>query len=106
MAWISMQPNDDAESLEAVIMLRSSGECKFDLSKCDARLRPIAFGSRSCSTKEQHFHSFVGKVASGRWAIGQAGFEDDLVYGTSKELDTHQCYQITASPTSLDWRAS
>ena len=33
------------------------------------RLRPIAFISRICKGKERDYHSFVGEVATGRWAM-------------------------------------
>jgi hypothetical protein len=71
MGWILMQPADDEESVRATKLLKKTGECLFDLSKNGARLRPIAFGSRSCTDIEKSFHSFVGETASGRWAISQ-----------------------------------
>ena len=48
-----------------------TGECRFDLTLKGARLRPIRFGSRRCTPQEQHYHSFVGEAAVGRWAINQ-----------------------------------
>ena len=71
MGWILMQPSDDAESLTATKILKSTGVCHFELTKVGARLKPIAFGSRSCHDNEVNFHSFTGEAASGRWAIGQ-----------------------------------
>ena len=71
MGWILMQPSDDIESAAATELLKKTGECKFDLSKHGARLKPIAFGSRSCGDNETNFHSFTGEGACGRWAIGQ-----------------------------------
>ena len=49
----------------------TAGECLFYLSKNGARLKPIAFGSRSCTSVEKSFHYFTGESASGRWSIGQ-----------------------------------
>lgn len=71
MGWILMQPADDEESQEAIKILLETGECLFDLSPNGPRLRPVAFGSRSCTDMERKLHSFVGEVACGRWAIGQ-----------------------------------
>ena len=71
MGWILMQPADDEESVRATELLRTTGECLFDLCKNGARLRPIAFGSRACTDMERKLHSFLGEVASGRWAISQ-----------------------------------
>jgi hypothetical protein len=66
-----MQPDDFPESLAALDHLTRTGECKFDLTLKGARLRPMRFGSRRCTDSEQNYHSFVGKAAVGRWAIGQ-----------------------------------
>ena len=71
MGWILMQPADDEESHRATAHLLETGECVFDLSKNGTRLRPVAFGSRACSDMERLYHSFVGEVACGRWAISQ-----------------------------------
>ena len=46
MGWIMMQPADDAESTAATTLLLKTSECKFDLTKGGARLRPTGFGSR------------------------------------------------------------
>ena len=71
MGWILMQPADDEKSKQATEKLIKEGVCLFDLSKSGARLKPIAFGSRSCNVNEKHFHSFTGEASCGRWAIGQ-----------------------------------
>jgi hypothetical protein len=71
MGWILMQPNNSEASIVALALLHSDGICTFDLTMNGARLRPIRFGSRSCSERERHFHSFVGEAACGRWAISQ-----------------------------------
>ena len=71
MGWVLVQPANDVESLAASKILTTTGECKFDLSKNGARLKPIAFGSRSCTIIEKCFHSFTGEAASGQWSIGQ-----------------------------------
>ncbi len=69
MAFILMQPASDEKSLAALKVLEETGVCEFDLSMTGARLQPLAFGSRACTPMESHFHSFVGEVASGCWAI-------------------------------------
>ena len=71
MAWILMQPASDKASLEAAKLMETSGDCPFDLTKNGPRLQPVAYGSRSCTEMEKHFHSFVGEVCCGRWAFAQ-----------------------------------
>ena len=71
MEWILMKPADNKESMRASKVLTTTGECLFDLSKHGARLKPIAFGSRSCTLAEKNLHSFTGEAASGRWSISQ-----------------------------------
>ena len=71
MGWIIMQPVDDEDSMRASKVLTTTGKCLFDLSKHGARLKSIAFGSRSCTLAEKNLHSFTGKAASGRWSISQ-----------------------------------
>ena len=71
MGWILMQPDHDVESQKATKQLLATGECLFDVSRTGARLRPVQFGSRACTSVESRFHSFVGEVACGRWAIAQ-----------------------------------
>ena len=66
-----MQPENDEDSKKATVKLLQDGICLFDLSKGGARLKPVAFGSRSCNINEKHFHSFTGEAACGRWAISQ-----------------------------------
>ena len=50
--WILMQTSDDKESIKAIKNLASTGICLFDLSKNGARLKHIAFGSRSCTVNK------------------------------------------------------
>ena len=71
MGWILMQPDDSDASKVALALLRSDGICDFDVSMKGARLRPIRFGSRSCTERERHYHSFVGEAGCGRWGISQ-----------------------------------
>ena len=62
-----MQPADDEEeSIEAALHLQKTGNCTFDLSLHGARLKPIAFGSRSCNENENNFHSFTREGACER----------------------------------------
>jgi hypothetical protein len=71
MGWVLMQPDDSASSIQALHHLRSEGTCKFNVTMHGARLQAIHFGSRGCTDRERHFHSFVGKAACGRWSISQ-----------------------------------
>jgi hypothetical protein len=71
MGWILMQPDHSPASTTTLALLRSTGSCTFDLTMNGARLRPIRFGSRSCTEREHHFHLFVGEAACGWWAISQ-----------------------------------
>ena len=71
MGWILMQPDNSEASKIALALLRSDGICTFDLTMNGARLRPVRFGSRSCTERESHYHSFVGEAGCGRWAISQ-----------------------------------
>ena len=71
MGWILMQPADDSDSQHATKLLMKTGQCLFDLNKDGPRLRPVQFGSRSCTDFERKYHSFVGEAAAGRWAISQ-----------------------------------
>ena len=66
-----MQPADDDEFVVATKHLISGGNCLFDLIMKGARLRPIAFGSRSDTGLERKYHSFVGETACGRLALSQ-----------------------------------
>ena len=34
------------------------------------------------------------------------GFPDDILYSASESVDSYQCYQLTASPTSMDWTSA
>ena len=71
MGFIIMQPATDPVSLKALQQLRSTGENTFDSSLKGPRLRPILFGSRKSTEAESHYHSFVGEVATWRWAISE-----------------------------------
>ena len=71
MGWILMKPFDDKESQKATTHLRNTGECLFGLSKYGAILKPFVFVSRSYNNMESKYHFFTGKVAAGRWEIGQ-----------------------------------
>ena len=69
MSWIMMQPTDDKKSIAATILLLETGECKLDLARDVACLRPTGFGYRVCLLQESNYHSFVGEAACGKWAI-------------------------------------
>ena len=71
MGCISMQPVNSDESVKATLHLKETGNYLFDLTICGARLKPVAFGFRSCDDNERNFHSFTGKVACGKSAITQ-----------------------------------
>ena len=67
--YILMKTDDVSQSLAVIQLLEDIGECTFDLSFDGPRLWPVLFGSRSNQPFEIHYHSFVGEVACGRWAI-------------------------------------
>ena len=69
MSFILMQPCNDAASRAATAKLLSTGECDFDLTMSGPCLQPFHSGFRACSATEAHYHSFVGEVATLRWAI-------------------------------------
>ena len=71
MGWILMQLARDDSSKAALVSLSLTGECVFDLSPDGARLKPIAFGSRSCTLAESKLHSCTGETVCRRWAIAQ-----------------------------------
>ena len=52
MNWILMQPATENELAKAKAHLAAAGICLFELSKNGARLKPIAFGSRSCNDND------------------------------------------------------
>lgn len=71
MAYIIMQPENSAAALKTIKLLESDGDCKFDTSFDGPRLKPICFGSRKCSLTESNYQSFVGEIATGRWAMAE-----------------------------------
>ena len=71
MGYILMQPDNSPESLAAILHLESTGECLFDYKRSGPRLMPIIFNSRVNLEHEKHYHSFVGEIACGRWAISR-----------------------------------
>ena len=64
-----MQPYYYKESFQALKQLIKNGEWKFDLTKRGEILQPIGFGYCAWIDPESRFHSFTGKIASGRWGI-------------------------------------
>jgi hypothetical protein len=50
MGWILMQPDDSDASAAELALFRSDGICNFDVTMNGARLRPIRFGSRGCTS--------------------------------------------------------
>ena len=54
---------------------------------------------------DEHIH-YVIPIKIQSYILNQlldaVGFMDQLVYGGSEHMDTHQVYTIAASPTSLD----
>ena len=55
-----MQSADDKESCQAAKLLIKNGECKFDLIKHGAIIKPIGFVYISFTDMEMNFHSFNG----------------------------------------------
>ena len=43
----------------------------FRLNPLGPRLMPVLFNSRSNLVHEKEYHSFVGEIACGRWAISR-----------------------------------
>lgn len=68
MGFILMQP---AAAAQEAIRLLTTGDCTFDLLMSGGRLQPVRFGSRLCTERERHYHSFTGEVNAGRYAIAQ-----------------------------------
>ena len=64
-----MQPDDSIEVRAATSKLFKKGESDCDLYSDSARVIPVLFNSRSCTATEKPYHSFVGKIVCGRWAI-------------------------------------
>ena len=64
-----MEADDSPQSLKAVKTLENTGDSMLDLSLDGPRVWPFFSESRSNQSYEEHYHSFVGKVACGRWAI-------------------------------------
>ena len=69
MGWILMQPDDFDASEAAFALLRSGSIYNFNVTMNGARLCPIRFGSRSCTERVRHYHSFIGEAGCDRWAI-------------------------------------
>ena len=65
-----MQPDDSKKSCTATASLAKDQDCDFDTTLKGARLQQIKFQSCQYLEQEQHYHSFVGEVATGQWAIG------------------------------------
>ena len=66
-----MQSNNSPESIAAIETLRSTGEYIFDQTLFGSRLVPVLFNSRSNLVHEKYYHSFVGEIVCGRWAISR-----------------------------------
>ena len=49
----------------------STGECRFDCKRSDPRLMPVIFNSCTHLDYEKKYHSSVGDIACGRWAISR-----------------------------------
>ena len=71
MRFIIKQPNTDNQSLDALNILRTTGNNKFDTTMDGPRLQPILFGSQKCTKTETYYHNFVVEVATGCWDISE-----------------------------------
>ena len=67
MGWILMQPAGNEESVEATTLLKKTDSCLFNLSLQGPKLKPIAFGLRSCNENE---HNFILLLAKAHAVIG------------------------------------
>ena len=63
MGFILMQPDDSPESIKSMKTLTEGNPKSVDFDKTldGARLRPIRFGSRACTTAENTYIPFVAK---------------------------------------------
>ena len=66
-----MKPNNSPESIAAIKHLESTSEYLFDLILFSPLLIPVLFNFRSNIDHEKYYHSYVGEIARGRWAISQ-----------------------------------
>ena len=69
MGYILIQPDNSPESLAVIFHLESTGKCLFDCKRSGPRLMTVVFNSRTNLDHEKNYHSFVGEIACGRWAI-------------------------------------
>lgn len=79
MGAVLLQADDSEEARAAEEREKHGGRCEFDCSASGLCLRPIAFISRKTQTGllERSSHSYVGEVATIRWAMGK--FKKHLV---------------------------
>ena len=66
-----MQSENSPESLVAVTHLQSTSECILDRTSSSPRLMHAFFNYRSYIDHKRYYHSFVGEIACGRWAISR-----------------------------------
>ncbi len=71
MGAVLCQPEDTHAAKAAEQEEINGGKCQFDTTLSGLRLRPIAFLDRVNSPAEKSYHSYVGKAATGRWAMGK-----------------------------------
>ena len=71
MGAVLLQADTTPPAQAAETRERNGGRCEFDRTKSGIRLRPLAFIDRITSASERSYHSYVGEVAAGRWAIGK-----------------------------------
>jgi hypothetical protein len=71
MGAVLLQADSSPQAKAAEAKELEGGRCEFDRRKSGLRLRPIAFIDRTCTLPEHSFHSYVGEVSAGRWAIGK-----------------------------------
>ena len=64
-----MKPDNSLESLAAVERLRSTGECLFNRTSSGSRRIHLFFIYRSNFDHKRYYHSFVGEIVCGRYAI-------------------------------------
>ena len=51
--------------------VESTSECLFDCKRSGSCLLPVIFNYRTNLDHERYYHSFVGEIACGRWAISR-----------------------------------
>ena len=66
-----MKSDNSPQSLAVIVHLESTSECLFDCKCSGPRLMHVTFNSRTNLDREKDYHSFIGDIVCGRWAISR-----------------------------------